>query len=206
MKQQKPDFTRCNGLLPAIVQDNATKQVLMLGYMNEDAYRLTLEKQMVTFFSRSKGRLWTKGETSGNFLAVHEVQVDCDADAILILATPSGPTCHKGTVSCFGEWDAAGVSFLEQLDQKIKSRVAQGDSDSSYVAKLVAAGVDKSAQKVGEEAVEVVIEALKGDRIRLLEESADLLFHLMVLLSSQGSSLTEVSAVLQSRHEQKSGR
>lgn len=202
MTEKKPDFSKCDGLLPVIVQDSATKQVLMLGYMNEEAYALTLEKKIVTFFSRSKGRLWTKGETSGHFLAVSEIRVDCDADAILIFATPNGPTCHEGTTSCFGEQDAAGVSFLEQFEQTIRSRIAQGDSEVSYVAKLVSRGVDKTAQKVGEEAVEVVIEALKGDRARLVEESADLLFHLTVLLASQGVSLSEVAGVLQGRHEQ----
>jgi phosphoribosyl-ATP pyrophosphohydrolase/phosphoribosyl-AMP cyclohydrolase len=203
---QEPDFSKCNGLLPTIVQDSATKQVLMLGYMNQEAYALTLEKKVVTFFSRSKNRLWMKGETSGYFLTVNDVRVDCDSDAILILASPNGPTCHEGTTSCFGEGvnDVdGGVVFLESLEQMIQARIAQGESESSYVAQLVSRGVDKTAQKVGEEAVEVVIEALKGDRERLLEEGADLLFHLTVLLASQGVSLSEVAAVLQKRHAQK---
>jgi phosphoribosyl-ATP pyrophosphohydrolase/phosphoribosyl-AMP cyclohydrolase len=201
--REEPDFSKCDGLIPTIVQDSATKQVLMLGYMNQEAYTLTLERKVVTFFSRSKKRLWTKGEKSGHFLTVDNVRIDCDADAILILATPKGPTCHEGTVSCFGEGVDGGIAFLESLEQTIRSRISQGESESSYVAKLVSRGVGKTAQKVGEEAVEVVIEALRHDRARLLEESADLVFHLTVLLSSQGVSLDEVVSVLRKRHEQR---
>ena len=190
------DFAKGDGLVPAVVQDDRSLQVLMLGYMNEEALAVSRETGKVTFFSRSKGRLWTKGETSGNFLALRSVAVDCDGDTLLVRAVPSGPVCHTGTATCFGEADSRG--FLHVLQETIESRKG-ADPDSSYTARLFAKGVNKIAQKVGEEAVELVIEA-KDDRDDLfMNEAADLLYHLLVLFAQRGTSLAEVEAVLQDR-------
>jgi phosphoribosyl-ATP pyrophosphohydrolase/phosphoribosyl-AMP cyclohydrolase len=194
------DFAKGGGLVPAIVQDDSTGAVLMLGYMNEEAYRRTLEDKRVTFFSRSKRRLWTKGETSGNHLELKSMSLDCDGDALLVKAHPLGPVCHTGSDTCFGEKNAArAAGFLSELEKIIESRKS-APPESSYTAKLMAEGTAKVAQKVGEEATETVIEALKGDRERLKEESADLLFHLLVLLSERRVSLGEVEGVLRARH------
>jgi len=191
------DFNKGNGLVPAVIQDNATMQVLMVGYMNEEAFRRTSEDGLVTFFSRSKKRLWTKGETSGNYLRVKEIAIDCDADTILIKADPAGPVCHKGTWSCFGEADAKG--FLFKLEEIINSRIEEG-SDGSYTSKLYRKGINKIAQKVGEEAVELIIEA-KDENIDLFKnEAADLLYHLLVLLRTKGVNLSDIEEVLASRH------
>jgi phosphoribosyl-ATP pyrophosphohydrolase/phosphoribosyl-AMP cyclohydrolase len=197
--RRDPDFTKCEGMIPAIVQDDATLEVLMLGYMNQEAYASTKQSGQVTFFSRSKGRLWTKGETSGNFLHVKEIRCDCDSDAILIRAIPAGPTCHEGTDSCFGESERSSLAFLGALSRTIGARKSVADAANSYTAQLFAKGIDAIAQKVGEEAIEVVIEAKNSNDERLLSESADLLYHLMVLLEARGVSLTEVAKTLKER-------
>lgn len=200
------DWSKGNGLLPAVVQDSRTGQVLMLGFMNEESLHKTLELKQVTFFSRTKNRLWTKGETSKNYLNVVAVAADCDNDSILIVATPDGPTCHNGTQSCFGDeikTDAASVAFLATLEQVIAQRVEQRP-DGSYTAKLWADGVTRMAQKVGEEGVEVALAAATQDNDRLIGESADLLFHLALLLKNRGLSLTGVIAELEQRHRARS--
>lgn len=196
--KREPDFSKCEGLLPAVVQDAQTGAVLMVGYMNERSYQVTREKGLVTFFSRSRQELWTKGETSGNYLKLVELGVDCDCDAILVRAEPMGPTCHEGTESCFSGISSSALSTLLRLQGVIRER-KESASDSSYTASLFRAGIDKIAQKVGEEGIEVVIEAKNDNRDRLLNESADLLFHLMVLWEAKGVSLAEVSEVLAQR-------
>lgn len=185
------------GLIPAIIQDYQTMQVLMLGYMNESALAETQKTGKVTFYSRSKQRLWMKGETSGNYLLVQDLYADCDQDALLIIVQPVGPTCHKGTTCCWGDHTIS--SELHQLQRTVEQKIEEGNVDQSYTASLVDKGVHKVAQKVGEEAVEVVIEALRNDEKLLLEESADLLYHLIVLLASQGKSIDDVEAVLRGR-------
>lgn len=188
------------GLVPAIIQDAQTKTVLMLGYMNQESIAKTIETNKVTFYSRSKQRLWTKGEESGNFLELVSMKSDCDQDAVLIKANPKGPTCHKGTDNCWGEQNTADLSFLNTLESVISSRKAQEQSDVSYVAQLFEEGINKIAQKVGEEAVEVVIEAKDNNDNLFLEESADLLFHYLILLQAKNYSLSDVIKVLKSRH------
>lgn len=188
------------GLVPAIIQDAQTKTVLMLGYMNQESISKTIETNKVTFYSRSKQRLWTKGEESGNFLELVSMKSDCDQDAVLIKANPKGPTCHKGTDNCWGEQNSADLSFLNTLESVISSRKAQEQSDVSYVAQLFEQGINKIAQKVGEEAVEVVIEAKDNNDNLFLEESADLLFHYLILLQAKNYSLSDVIRVLKSRH------
>lgn len=188
------------GLVPAIIQDAQTKTVLMLGYMNQESIAKTIETNKVTFYSRSKQRLWTKGEESGNFLELVSMKSDCDQDAVLIKANPKGPTCHKGTDNCWGEQNTADLSFLNTLEAVISSRKAQEQSDASYVAQLFEEGINKIAQKVGEEAVEVVIEAKDNNDNLFLEESADLLFHYLILLQAKNYSLSDVIKVLKSRH------
>lgn len=188
------------GLVPAIIQDAQTKTVLMLGYMNKESIAKTIETNKVTFYSRSKQRLWTKGEESGNFLELVSMKSDCDQDAVLIKANPKGPTCHKGTDNCWGEQNSADLSFLNTLESVISSRKAQEQSDVSYVAQLFEQGINKIAQKVGEEAVEVVIEAKDNNDNLFLEESADLLFHYLILLQAKNYSLSDVIRVLKSRH------
>lgn len=196
--KREPDFSKCDGLLPAVVQDANSGEVLMLGYMNEESLQRTIETKRVTFFSRSRQSLWTKGESSGNFLTLTDISVDCDQDAILVRAVPSGPTCHEGTVSCFRDALPTTFSILGELEGVIRQR-RESLSDGSYTASLFKAGIDRLAQKVGEEAIEVVIEAKNGDTKRLLNESADLLFHLMALWEAQGVSLAEVCDTLQAR-------
>lgn len=196
--KRKPDFSKCEGLLPAVVQDARTGAVLMLGYMNERSYQLTQEKGLVTFFSRSRNDLWTKGETSGNYLKLVGMCIDCDQDAILVSAIPMGPTCHEGTESCFVDGPLKSLSMLTRLQATIKDRRASR-GDTSYSASLFGAGIDKIAQKVGEEAIEVVIEAKNDNADRLLNESADLLFHLMVLWEVKGIGLEDVCVVLEQR-------
>jgi phosphoribosyl-ATP pyrophosphohydrolase/phosphoribosyl-AMP cyclohydrolase len=196
--KREPDFTKCDGLLPAVVQDARNGTVLMLGYMNEESYSATLAKGLVTFFSRSRNELWTKGETSGNFLKLTELSVDCDRDTILVKAIPSGPTCHEGTLSCFADAAPNVWSVLTYLEDTIKERKAT-PSDDSYTSSLFKAGIDKIAQKVGEEGIEVVIEGKNDNKERLLNESADLLFHLMVLWEAKGVSLADVCGVLAER-------
>lgn len=195
-----PDFEKVGGLLPVIVQDAATRTVLMLGYMNAEALEKTQQEGRVTFFSRSKQRLWTKGETSGHFLTVVSMALDCDRDTLLIQAQPAGPVCHTGADTCFEAKNVAGVAFLETLQGVIDARKTAAP-DSSYTAHLFSKGVNKIAQKVGEEAVEVVIEA-KDDNLDLFKnECADLLYHLQVLLSYKGIGIGDIAAVLAKRHQ-----
>ena len=189
-----------NGLVPAIIQDATTKNVLMLGYMNEAAYNKTIETKKVTFYSRSKERLWTKGEESGNFLELVDLKVDCDNDSLLILANPVGPTCHTGTDTCWGEANQQEYGFLTQLEGVIRSRKENQEDEKSYVASLFRKGINKIAQKVGEEAVETVIEAKDSNEELFLNESADLLFHYLILLQAKGYALKDVVKVLESRH------
>lgn len=194
----KPNFNKSNGLIPVIIQDEVSLQVLMQGYMNEEAFEKTMKEQKVTFFSRSKNRLWTKGETSGNFLWVKDIRLDCDDDTLLILAQAEGPTCHKGTVSCFRTETAKG--FLYQLEQTIHQRIDQ-DVENSYTNQLYKRGINKIAQKVGEEAVELVIEA-KDDNAELFKnEAADLLYHYLILLKAKGFSLAEIESILKEREK-----
>jgi len=188
------------GLIPAIIQDTKTKTVLMLGYMNAEAVSKTLETNKVTFFSRSKQRLWTKGEDSGHFLTLNSIKNDCDNDSLLIKATPHGPTCHKGTDSCWGESKVESYGFLTELETIITDRKENAPSKTSYVSDLFEKGINKIAQKVGEEAVEVVIEAKDGNDDLFLNESADLLFHYLILLQAKGFKLDAVIEVLKSRH------
>lgn len=190
-----------DGLVPAIVQDATTKNVLMLGFMNKDAVDKTLEIEKVTFFSRSKQRLWTKGEESGNCLELVSLQLDCDKDSLLIQANPSGPTCHLGTDSCWGESNKSSFGFLSQLEKVIEERKNNKEQEASYVASLFRKGMNKIAQKVGEEAVEVVIEAKDNDDLAFINESADLLFHYMILLQAKGFHLSDVEKALRSRHK-----
>ena len=187
-----------DGLLPAIVQDATTKTVLMLGYMNEEALQHTQASGKVTFFSRSKQRLWTKGEESGHFLNLVSLKADCDQDTLLIQAEPQGPTCHKGTDSCWGEENKASYGFLTELENTIAQRKA-ADDDDSYVASLFRKGINKIAQKVGEEAVETVIEAKDNDEALFLNESADLLFHYLILLQAKGYQLSDIVRTLEER-------
>lgn len=197
------DFTKGNGLIPAIIQDSFTHKVLMMGYMNKEALEKTKSTGLVTFYSRSKKRLWTKGEESGNVLRLEEVRLDCDADTLLIRVRPAGPVCHKGTDTCWGETNK-GLGFLNRLDAVIKARKSEGESGAgqkSYVASLFEKGINKIAQKVGEEAVETVIEAMDDKDDLFLNESADLLFHLMVLIRAKGFSLADVVSMLEARHE-----
>ena len=189
-----------NGLVPAIIQDNTTKNVLMLGYMNKEAFDKTVESRKVTFFSRTKNRLWTKGEESGNFLNVVSVQNDCDQDTLLIQVNPVGPTCHKGTDTCWGENNNPSYGFLSKLEEVIKNRREAGSSENSYVASLFEKGINKIAQKVGEEAVEIVIEAKDNNDDLFLNEGADLLFHYLILLQAKGFTLQDIVKVLEKRH------
>jgi phosphoribosyl-AMP cyclohydrolase / phosphoribosyl-ATP pyrophosphohydrolase len=195
----KPDWQKEGGLLPAVVQDATTLQVLMVGYMNEEALKQTEASGKVTFFSRSKGRLWVKGETSGNFLNFVSATMDCDRDALLILAKPVGPTCHRETTSCFGDARAPGVGFINRLNQVIEDRY-RTRPEGSYTTKLFERGVDRMAQKVGEEAVEVVIAAKNGERTALQGEAADLIYHLLVLLRGTETSFDAVVETLRERH------
>lgn len=194
------DFEKMNDLVPAIVQDAISGKVLMQGYMNEEALAKTQETGKVTFFSRSKNRLWTKGETSGNFMDYVSMAVDCDRDSILIKAKPRGPVCHTGADTCFFEVNASKTSFIDQLRAIIKDR-KNNPNDQSYTASLFAKGINKVAQKVGEEAVEIVIEAKDDNKELFLGEAADLLFHYLVLLEAKGYELDEVMEVLIQRHQ-----
>ena len=195
----KPDFTKSSdGLIPVIIQDNITNLVLMLGYMNQEAFDKTQQEKRITFFSRSKNRLWTKGEESGNFLNVNSLLIDCDNDTILIKATPAGPTCHTGADTCFNEKNDS-LNFLTELETIIRDR-KNNPTDKSYTASLFAKGINKIAQKVGEEAVEVVIEAKDNNDDLFKGEAADLLFHYLILLQAKNFSLNDIINVLKSRH------
>ena len=195
------DFNKGNGLVPVIVQHYKTNTVLMLGYMNDEALEKTKELGKATFFSRSKNRLWTKGETSGNFLIVKNILIDCDQDTILIKADPKGPTCHTGSDTCFNEVVKSNGDFLYQLEEIISDR-KNNPTEKSYTASLFQKGINKIAQKVGEEATEVVIDAIDNNHERLKEETADLLYHLLVLLAEKDISLNEISEVLRERHSE----
>jgi phosphoribosyl-ATP pyrophosphohydrolase/phosphoribosyl-AMP cyclohydrolase len=190
------DFTKQNGLVPAIIQDNTTLQVLMLGYMNEEALAKTQQEKRVTFFSRSKNRLWTKGETSGNYFDVVEIMEDCDNDTILIKANPKGPACHTGAKACFNNDTSKG--FLYKLEQTISRRIDNNEA-KSYTNELFKKGVNKVAQKVGEEAVELVIEAKDNNMDLFRNEAADLLYHFLILLKAKNVKLEEIEAALSSR-------
>jgi len=196
----KIDFEKSGGLIPAVIQDADTAKVLMLGYMNQESFDKTEQSGKVTFFSRSRQQLWTKGETSGNFLLVKEILADCDDDTLLIKADPTGPVCHTGQDTCFKENNAAGITFLNSLEELIKDR-KEKMPEKSYTTELFQHGIKRIAQKVGEEANETVIEAVAGDAARLKEESADLLYHLIVLLIEKGISLADIAGVLEKRHK-----
>ncbi|MFA9189242.1 bifunctional phosphoribosyl-AMP cyclohydrolase/phosphoribosyl-ATP diphosphatase HisIE [Flavobacterium sp. FBOR7N2.3] len=196
------DFSKlAHGLIPAVIQDSETKNVLMLGYMNAEAYQKTIETGKVTFYSRSKQRLWTKGEESGHFLNLVDVKNDCDEDTLLIQAEPVGPTCHTGADTCWQTPNDNSYGFISHLEDTIQSRRENADSEQSYVASLFAKGINKIAQKVGEEAVEVVIEAKDANDDLFLSESADLLFHYLILLQAKGYKLDDVISVLKDRQK-----
>lgn len=194
------DFTKLNGLIPAIIQDASSMKVLMLGFMNEEAYEKTKQDRRVTFYSRTKQRLWTKGEESGNFLDVIEITEDCDQDTLLIKAKPHGPVCHTGSDTCFDEENRPGLGFLQDLQNLIHSRKREMP-EGSYTTKLFEKGVNKIAQKVGEEAVELVIESKDDNSELFLNEAADLVYHLLVLLAEKGHDISEVTDILRSRHK-----
>ena len=196
------DFNKNNdGLVPAIIQDAITKNVLMLGYMNEEAFNKTKETKLVTFFSRTKNRLWTKGEESGNVLNLVDMKLDCDNDTLLVSVNPNGPTCHKGSDSCWNEENNQNYGFFSTLENVIADRVANKETKKSYVASLFAKGINKVAQKVGEEAVETVIEAMDNNDELFLYESADLLFHYLMLLQAKGFTLKDIEAELKKRQK-----
>lgn len=194
------DFKKMNGLVPAIVQDDRTGKVLMLGYMNQEAYEKTLSTGLVTFFSRSRQTLWTKGETSGNLLHLKSIAVDCDGDTLLVKATPDGPVCHTGTDTCWGETNSASpLAFLSELQDFIEKRHEEMP-EGSYTTSLFRDGLNRMAQKVGEEALEAVIEATNGTNDRLIYECSDMFYHLIVLLTSKGLRIEDVARELQERH------
>jgi phosphoribosyl-ATP pyrophosphohydrolase/phosphoribosyl-AMP cyclohydrolase len=194
------DFSKLNGLIPAIIQDANTNIVLMLGFMNQEAYEKTVSEKLVTFYSRTKNRLWTKGEESGNFLDVVNIKVDCDNDTILIKANPRGPVCHKGTDTCFEEKNSDSILFLDYLQDLICKRKIEMP-EGSYTTKLFEKGINKIAQKVGEEAVELVIESKDNNDELFLNEAADLTYHLLVLLAAKNYKLSDVVGVLEKRHK-----
>jgi len=197
MDASKLDFKKSNGLIPCVVQDERTHNVLMLGYMNEEALRKTIANKRLTFFSRTKQRLWTKGETSGNYLNLVSIDQDCDNDALLIKVIPHGPTCHTGTATCFGKKNEAnGLAFLECIIHDRKKNPKPG----SYTNTLLDSGINKIAQKVGEEAIELVIESKDNDKSLFLNEAADLMYHYLVLLTAKGHKLDDVVSVLKQRH------
>jgi phosphoribosyl-ATP pyrophosphohydrolase/phosphoribosyl-AMP cyclohydrolase len=196
------DFNKnSDGLVPAIIQDATSKNVLMLGYMNQEAFEKTQETKKVTFFSRTKNRLWTKGEESGNYLELVNLKLDCDNDTLLILVNPIGPTCHKGSDTCWNDSNTESYGFISKLEDTITNRIENADASKSYVASLFKKGINKVAQKVGEEAVEVVIEAKDNNDDLFLNESADLLFHYLLLLQAKGFKLNDVVEVLKEREK-----
>lgn len=194
------DFNKMNGLVPAIIQDNHTKKVLMLGFMNQEAFDKTIETGKVTFFSRTKNRLWTKGEESGNFLNVVSIKEDCDKDTLLIMVNPVGPVCHTGTDTCWGEKNDEPIMFLSYLQDFIAKRYEEMP-EKSYTTSLFQAGINRMAQKVGEEAVETVIEATNGTDDRLIYEASDMIYHLIVLLTSKGMRIEDLATELKKRHK-----
>ena len=193
------DFNKMGGLIPAIIQDDKTQKVLMLGFMNEEAYDKTLKTGKVTFWSRTKNALWTKGETSGNYLNVVSIKTDCDNDTLLIKVNPDGPVCHTGTDTCWGEKNDNPMAFLSELQRFIEKRHEEMP-EGSYTTSLFQSGVGRMAQKVGEEAVESVIEAMAGNDERLIYEASDMIYHLMVLLTSKGLKIEDLAVELQKRH------
>ncbi len=195
------NFEKMGGLVPAIVQDNVTRKVLMLGFMNKEAYDKTVETGKVTFWSRTRNTLWTKGETSGNFLNVKEILLDCDQDTLLIKARPDGPVCHTGADTCWNEQNSVDLNFLSYLQDFIDRRHKEMP-EGSYTTSLFKSGVNRMAQKVGEEAVETVIEATNGTDDRLIYEASDLIYHLIVLLTSKGHRIEELAAELVKRHKE----
>lgn len=198
------NFEKNKGLVPVIVQDSATKNVLMLAYMNKEALEITIQTKRVTFYSRSKKRLWVKGEESGNFLELKSLNVDCDQDTLLITAIPNGPVCHKGTDNCWGQDNRSDFGFLSKLEVVIEQR-KKSPAEQSYTASLFEGGINKIAQKVGEEAVELVIESKDNNGILFINEAADLLFHYLILLNAKGFELNDVVDCLRKRHEIKRG-
>lgn len=197
MNNLKINYAKLNGLVPCVVQDARTSRVLMLGFMNEDAYKKTLSEKRVTFYSRTKQRLWTKGETSGNFLELVDILIDCDNDTLLIKANPKGPACHTGADTCFNEVnDSWTVSSLEAVIRERKNNPKEG----SYTNSLLNSGINKVAQKVGEEAVELIIEAKDNNKDLFLNEAADLMYHYLVLLTAKGYTLSDVNKILKERH------
>ena len=198
----KIDFKKnSDGLIPAIIQDATSKNVLMLGYMNQEAFEKTQKTKKVTFFSRTKNRLWTKGEESGNFLNLVDLKLDCDNDTLLIFVNPIGPTCHKGSDTCWNDTNNESYGYISKLEETIANRIENTDASKSYVASLFKKGINKVAQKVGEEAVEVVIEAKDTNDTLFLNESADLLFHYLLLLQAKGFKLKDVVEVLKGREK-----
>ena len=200
INQMTLDFNKMGGMIPAIIQDIDTQKVLMLGYMNEEAYQKTLDTGIVTFFSRTRQTLWTKGETSGNFLHVVSIKADCDQDTLLIQVHPNGPVCHTGTDTCWGEENKQDILFLKDLQDFIDKR-HQEMPEGSYTTSLFQSGINKIAQKVGEEAVETIIEACNGTDERLIYEGSDLLYHLIVLLTSKGYRIEDLANELRERHQ-----
>lgn len=194
------DFQKMGGLVPAIIQDNSTSKVLMLGFMNQEALDTTVQTGKVTFYSRTKGRLWTKGEESGNFLNVVSIKEDCDCDTLLIKVNPTGPVCHTGTDTCWGEKNEEPIMFLSYLQDFIQRRYNEMP-EGSYTTSLFQAGINRMAQKVGEEAVETVIEATNGTDDRLIYEASDLIYHLIVLLTSKGMRIEDLADELKKRHK-----
>lgn len=192
------DFNKDNGLVPVVIQDDRTLQVLMLGYMNQEAFEKTKKEKIVTFFSRSKNRLWTKGEESGNFLTVKSIDIDCDQDTLLIKVVPTNVVCHTGSFSCFGEKDSKG--FIYELEDKIVQRI-DSKAEDSYTYALYQRGMNKIAQKVGEEAVELVIEAKDNNEVLFKNEAADLLYHFLILLKAKGFSLKDIEEILLNRNK-----
>jgi phosphoribosyl-AMP cyclohydrolase / phosphoribosyl-ATP pyrophosphohydrolase len=192
-------WNKTDGLLPAIIQDSSTLQVLMLGYMNNESLQKTIDSGLVTFYSRSKKRLWTKGEESGNSLSLCDIKIDCDSDSLLITVTPKGPTCHTGQTSCFSDVKAPGIGFISHLNNVIEQRYNERP-EGSYTTKLFNEGIDRMAQKVGEEAVETVIASKNNNKELFLGEAADLIYHLLVLLKAKGCSIDDVTEALRKRH------
>jgi len=190
-----------DGLVPAIIQDNEKKTVLMLGYMNKEAYNITMQTQRVTFFSRSKNRLWTKGEESGNYLNLISIKSDCDNDTLLLQVNPVGSTCHTGADTCWQEKNSSNYGYISKLENVIKDRIKNSDASKSYVSSLFAKGINKIAQKVGEEAVEMIIEAKDTNNNLFLNEGADLLFHYLILLQAKGFELKDIEEILKSREK-----
>ena len=202
--KEKIDFSKLNGLVPAVILDKISNQILMLGFMNEESFDKTISTKRVTFFSRSKNRLWTKGETSGNFLNLIDIDIDCDNDSLIIYVNPEGPACHTGAFSCFGI-ERSNLAFLNQLNKLIKDRKKELP-EGSYTTRLFKEGADRIIQKVGEEAIETVIAAKNRDKVEIINEVSDLIYHLLVMLADQDIELEEIVDKLVERHNIKSSK